>query len=103
MDLSKLTYERIRSNPKFKELVAKRTKMSWMFAAMVLGAYYGFIALVAFAPQVLHIPLGAGRTTWGVIAGFGIVVLSWILTALYVRRANTEFDAINNEILRESL
>ncbi|HLO74824.1 MAG TPA: DUF485 domain-containing protein [Magnetospirillum sp.] len=101
--MSKLTYERIRANPKFQELVAKRTRMSWLFACMVLGAYYGFIALVAFAPQVLHTPLGAGRTTWGVVAGFGILVLSWILTGLYVRRANTEFDKINNDILREAL
>ncbi|HTH15802.1 MAG TPA: DUF485 domain-containing protein [Magnetospirillum sp.] len=101
--MSKLTYERIRANPKFQELVAKRTKMSWLFAAVVLGAYYSFIALVAFAPQVLHVPLGSGRTTWGVIAGVSIVLLCWLLTALYVRRANTEFDAINNEILRESL
>ncbi len=101
--MSKLTYERIRANPKFKELVTKRTRMSWLFAALVLGAYYGFIALVAFAPQVLHVPLTSGRTTWGVILGFGILVLSWVLTGLYVRRANNELDAINNEILRESL
>lgn len=101
--MSKLTYERIRANPKFQELVAKRTRMSWLFAALVLGAYYGFIALVAFAPQVLHVSFTGGRITWGVIAGFGIVVLSWVLTAMYVRRANTEFDSINNEILRESL
>lgn len=101
--MSKLTYERIRANPKFQELVAKRTRLSWLFAFLVLGAYYGFIALVAFAPSVLHISLSGGRTTWGVILGFGIVVLSWVLTALYVRRANTEFDSINNEILRESL
>lgn len=101
--MSKLTYERIRANPKFQELVAKRTRMSWLFAALVLGAYYGFIALVAFAPQVLHVSFTGGHITWGVIAGFGIVVLSWVLTAMYVRRANTEFDSINNEILRESL
>lgn len=101
--MSKLTYERIRANPKFQELVAKRTRMSWLFAAMVLTAYYGFIALVAFAPQVLHTQLSSGRTTWGVVLGFGILVLSWVLTGLYVRRANTEFDKINNDILREAL
>lgn len=101
--MSKLTYERIRANPKFKELVAKRTRMSWLFAAVVLGAYYGFVSLVAFAPQVLHMPLSSGRTTWGVVLGFGIVVLSWVLTALYVRRANTQLDTLNNEILREAL
>lgn len=101
--MSKLTYERIRANPKFKELVTKRTRMSWLFAAVVLGAYYGFVSLVAFAPQILHMPLSSGRTTWGVVLGFGIVVLSWVLTALYVRRANTQLDTLNNEILRESL
>jgi len=102
--MSKQTYERVRANPKFQQLVAKRSRMAWQLSALVLAAYYGFIMVVAFAPQVLHTPLAEGaRTSVGVIAGAGILVLSWILTGLYVRRANTEFDELNHEILRESV
>lgn len=101
--MSKSMYERVRANPKFQELVVKRSRMAWRLSAIVLAAYYGFIAIVAFAPQLLHTSLSGGRTSVGVVAGAGIVVLSWILTGLYVRRANTEFDDLNNEILREAL
>lgn len=102
--MSKSMYERVRANPKFQELVVKRSRMAWRLSAVVLAAYYGFIAVVAFAPQLLHTPLVSGaRTSVGVLAGAGILVLSWILTGFYVRRANTEFDALNTEILREAL
>ena len=39
---------------------------------------------------------------WGVAFGSTIFVSFWLLTALYVRRANTEFDALTEEIVREA-
>ena len=36
----------------------------------------------------------------GVAAGLFQFVFFWVLTLVYVRRANGEFDDINNEIVR---
>ena len=47
------------------------------------------------------LPAGA-VVTIGVPIGAAVIVLSWFLTGLYVYRANTTFDALNEQILSEA-
>jgi cation/acetate symporter len=96
-------YERIRSNPKFKTLVTTRGRFAWTLAITVLAVFYGFVMLVAFQPQLLGRPVAEGAAlTVGVAFGLVIFVSFWVLTALYVRRANGEFDALTEEIVSEA-
>ena len=44
---------RVRENPKFAELIRKRTKYSWSLAIIMFAIYYGFIFLVAFGKALL--------------------------------------------------
>ena len=46
-------------------------------------------------------PLGAGVTTIGIPIGMAVIVFSVIVTGLYVRRANGEFDALTRDILQK--
>lgn len=102
--MSTAVYQKIRSNPRFAELVSTRSRFAWSLSAVVLVLYFAFIAVVAFNPKLLAVPLGAGvTTTWAIPVGVGIVVLFWLLTAYYVRRANRDFDTLNAEILKEAL
>ena len=39
--------------------------------------------------------------TWGIPLGVGLILSAFVLTGIYVRRANGEFDRLNAEILRE--
>lgn len=99
--MSASIYARIRRNPRFAELVAKRTRFALVLSAIVLTIFYGFVLLVAFAPDVVAQRLGEGSNlTIGIAAGLFQFVFFWLLTLLYVRRANGEFDDINNEIVR---
>ncbi|PTT88398.1 DUF485 domain-containing protein, partial [Pseudomonas sp. HMWF031] len=40
--------------------------------------------------------------TWGIPIGVGLIVSAFVLTGIYVRRANGEFDDLNNAILKEA-
>lgn len=101
--MSSEIYYRIRNNPKYQEEMAKRSRFSWTLAAIVLVIFYGFILVVAFAPGLLATPLSEGSTTTvGIPIGVGIITLFWLLTGYYVRRANSEFDAANVEIIQEA-
>lgn len=94
--------ERIMACPRFQRLAAARSRFAWTLAALVLALYYGYMLLVAFAPQVLGARLAeGGATTWGVPVGAAIIVFSWLMTGLYIRRANVEFDALTDAILEE--
>ncbi len=99
--MSSSLYAHIRRNPRFAELVAKRTRFAVLLSAIVLIAFYGFVLLVAFAPELIGKRLSEGSNlTFGIVAGLTQFIVFWALTWIYVRRANGEFDAINNEIVQ---
>lgn len=69
----------------------------------MLGLYSAFILLIAYGPQILGAKLSPGSSiTWGIPLGVGLIVSAFVLTAIYVRRANGEFDDLNNAILKEA-
>ena len=94
---------RISANPTYKELKRKRDRFGWLLAVCMLVVYYGYIALIAFDKPFLSLPLGEGVTTIGIPIGMGVIVFTVIITAIYVRRANTEFDALTRKILEEEV
>lgn len=96
-------YERMRANPKFQELVSKRTRFATILAVIVLSMFYGFVMVVAFNPASLGQPVSEGSMlTVGVAVELFMFIFFWVLTAVYVNRANTEFDAMTQEIVKEA-
>ncbi len=93
---------RIEANPKYHELRRKRNFLGWFLAALMMLVYYGYIALIAFNKPFLAQPIGSGVTTLGIPIGMGVIVFTIIITGLYVRRANDEFDRLTAEILKEA-
>ena len=95
--------DRVTANPKFHEFIAMRSRYSIIMAIVSAAAYYGFILLVAFNKEFLATKLGAGMVTIiGVPLGVGVIAFTILLTWIYVRRANTEFDATNEAIIKEA-
>jgi uncharacterized membrane protein (DUF485 family) len=94
----------IKSNPKYHELVSKRRKFAWILAVLMLLIYYGFILIIAFDKEFLSQPLWSGSiTTVGIPVGLGVIISAFILTGIYVFRANSEFDRLTAEIKEEVL
>jgi uncharacterized membrane protein (DUF485 family) len=92
---------RIRANPKYLELKRKRSSFGWWLTLLMMVVYYGYIALIAWNKPFLAQPLGDGVTTLGVPIGMGVIVFTVIITGIYVRRANGEFDRLTREILQD--
>ena len=94
---------RVEANPKYHRLMSIRSSYSIIMTLCVMAVYYGYILLIAFNKEWLGTKLGAGMTTSvGIPLGVGVIVITIILTNLYVRRANTEFDTLNAEIIKEA-
>ena len=94
---------RIANHPSYKELKAKRTSFGlWLTLAMMI-VYYGFILLVAFNKPFLATRLGAGVTTYAIPIGFGVIIFTVVITAIYVRRANREYDTLAEQISKAVL
>ena len=84
--------ERIACDPRYVELVARRSRFSAMLTVAMLIAYFGFILLIAFDKAFLAQPIGNGVTSLGILVGLGVIAFAILLTGLYVRRANGEYD-----------
>jgi uncharacterized membrane protein (DUF485 family) len=92
---------KVQANAKYQELVKKRSSFGWLLTALMMVVYYGYILVIAFDKELLAVRLGEGVMTWGIPVGFGIIVFTVIITGIYVRRANSEFDDMTKSILRE--
>jgi uncharacterized membrane protein (DUF485 family) len=89
---------RIRQEPLFRELIDKRTRFAWVLSAAMLVIYFGFILLIAFAPRLLGMPIGGSVITVGIPIGLFVIASAFVLTGIYVHRANSEFDPITRQI-----
>ena len=92
----------IAANPKYQQLIARRTRFSWTLTVIMLIVYFGYIGLIAFDKAFLAQPIGDGVTSLGIPVGFGIIILTILLTGIYVVRANTLYDRLTREIVEEA-
>ena len=93
--------DKTQSHPKYQQLRAKRSSFGMTLTILMLVVYYGYIGLIAFDKPFLATPIGAGVTTLGIPIGMGVIVFTIVITAIYVRRANSEFDDLTADILKD--
>ena len=94
--------DKIQKNPKYQELRKKRSSFGWLLTLLMMVVYYGYIALIAFNKPFLAQPVGAGVTTLGIPIGMGVIIFTIVITGIYVRRANGEFDQLTKDILKDA-
>lgn len=94
--------EKIKTHPKYAELRSKRNGLGVLLTILMLVVYYGYVCLIAFDKPFLAQPIGTGVTTLGVPLGMAIIVFTIAITGIYVRRANSEFDQLTRDILKDA-
>lgn len=102
--MSEAVYARIRANPKFRQLVESRGRLAWTLASIVLVLFYALVLTIAFAPGVIGSRVAPGSTlSVGIAAGLFQFVFFWLLTALYVSKANTTYDTLTSEVVQDAV
>jgi uncharacterized membrane protein (DUF485 family) len=96
-----LALKRIQDDPNYIQLTQARRSFGWTLSIIMLVIYYGFIALVAFAPSVIGINIG-GSITFGLLLGVAVILSAITLTGIYVWRANSQYDALTKAIVNAS-
>ncbi|HLO67271.1 MAG TPA: DUF485 domain-containing protein [Holophaga sp.] len=87
----------ILQDPEFVRLVKQKNTVTVVLTIVELVLYFGFIGLVAYNKAYLAQKLGDSAITIGIPIAVGVIVLSWILTGIYIFWANTRYDvAVRN-------
>lgn len=90
--------QQLKRDPSYHRLVKTRSRFGWALTAVMMLVYYGYILLIAFDKELLASKTGAGVMTWGMPLGLFVIVFTVLVTGLYVRRANKQFDDLTQAI-----
>lgn len=77
---------------RLRAVAAARWKVAIALTGAMIVLYFGFVMLIAFDKPLLGRLLAPGLSL-GIVLGAGVIVCSWLLTWVYVRWANTRYDA----------
>ena len=94
-------YQAILRSPSFQALVSSRNKFGWTLSVLMLVIYLGFILLVAYDKPLLAQKIGGGTISLGIVLGLGVIVSAFVVTGIYVVRANGRFDELTEQVKRE--
>lgn len=79
-------------NARLRAVAAARWKVAIALTGAMIVLYFGFVLLIAFDKPLLGRLLAPGLSL-GIVLGACVIVCSWLLTWIYVRWANTRYDA----------
>ncbi len=97
----KLAYDKIANDPRFAELVRRRNRFSLLLSMIVLGVYISFVSIAVFRPDLFSMPvIGGSKWAAGLLGGFVIQLFAFVMTGIYTRRANGEFDALARSVIQ---
>lgn len=87
--------------PSYRKLISERRRLAWSLSAFVLAVYYVFVYVVAFRPAWLAIRIGDSAISVGFPVALGMFVVFPVLTAFYSHRANSRFDELTRQAIKE--
>jgi len=97
--MNKELVDKIKANPDYQKLLKARSGFALKLTIAMLVVYFAFILTIAFDPALLGTPLSADAvTTVGIPVGIAVIIFAFILTGIYTKRANGEFDDLTKKI-----
>lgn len=91
--------EKIINKAEYKHLVSTRAKLVWPLSIVMFAVYFSYILTIAFAPELLAVKVSAdGHTTYGIVAGLGVIIFSFLITGIYVHKANSVLEPLAEKL-----
>ena len=92
---------RVNASPTYQKLVKTLSSYGWLLTALMMIVYYGFTLLVAFGKGFMSQRIGDSVMTYALPIGLFVLLFTIVITGIYVRRANTEFDDLTEALRKE--
>ena len=92
-----MSTQEILDDKDFQSLSSQKFAICTILTILELVLYFGFIALIAFNKPFLSQKL-SGAITIGIPIAVGTIILSWVLTGIYIRWANNTYDVLVKKV-----
>jgi uncharacterized membrane protein (DUF485 family) len=90
-------WARIERSPEFQELTARRHRFIAVAAAITFGTFALYLGLATFAVDLMGTTvLGGVPIAW--LAAMSQVLMTWVLTFVYLRKADREFGPLEDRV-----
>lgn len=99
--MNNLKEQEVIYNSSFRKMVKQRNRFAVFLSLIVLSIYFIFIGIATFRPELLAIPLKASKVTIGLPIAAIVIVLSWVITGLYIFITNQYFDKQKEKLRKE--
>jgi uncharacterized membrane protein (DUF485 family) len=91
--MSTKSVQQILEDPEFLKLVRQKNAVSLILTVVQLVIYFGFIGLIAYNKPYLATKIADGSAiTVGIPIAVGVIIVSWLLTGVYIWWANNTYD-----------
>jgi uncharacterized membrane protein (DUF485 family) len=96
-DAPQLDWTRIESSDEFRELTRRRHGFIARAAVVSLGAFLIYLGLAVFARGFMGTLVGGVPIAW--LVAMTQVFITWGVTWAYLRKADTEFDRLEQAVI----
>lgn len=94
--------KRVLNHPDFKKMEREKNTLSWFFSILIFAIYVVYILYIGINPELFGQTVTEdSNITWGIYAGLFVILLSILLTGIYVRKANGDFDDVTERVIKE--
>lgn len=95
-----LDFEKIINTPEFKGLVKRKNTFATPYVIFFFVVFFTLPVLTSYTTILENPAIGAMTWTW--VYSFGIFIMVWVLTSIYMNKAK-EFDKDVEEILKKNI
>jgi uncharacterized membrane protein (DUF485 family) len=101
MSKPEMNWAAIDADPRFQELHRKKTSFLW--GLMIFSVIYYFLLPIgaAYFTDLFKIKVW-GPVNVGILFALSEFVVAWTIAGVYAKRANSEFDAMAAEIIKDA-
>jgi len=89
-------WTRIERSPEFRELTARRHRFIAMLAAFTFVSFGIYLGVATFATGFMGTTVGGVPIAW--LAAMSMVLMTWVVTAVYLRKADREFAPLERRV-----
>lgn len=86
-------WEAIERSPEFQELIASRKRFVVRALGFALVASVAYVLVSNLSPDTMGVSV-FGEITLGFVAGVALIVMTWVITLMYLRRSDNEWAGL---------